>query len=340
MKKIFIAIGIIIAISACFFAWLLFGSATHFETKEKILYIYPGHTKKHQVMQQLKDSGFIRNLNVFEMVAERSGVWKKIAPGRYAITHGMSIVQLARDLRNQKQSPVKLTITKLRTKAQFAALLDKKFLFEQQDVMQLLQSNAFALQYALDTNTIMTLVLPNTYELLWTATPEAVLKKLADQKTLFWNETRRAKAKALQLSPESVYILASIVEEETNQNVEKPIITSVYLNRLRKQMNLGADPTVKFALQDFSLKRIRFVHITRSASNPYNTYKNKGLPPGPICTPSEASIDAVLNAANTDYLFFCAQPGGTGLHNFASNEKEHFQNAKAYQQWLNRIQIK
>lgn len=320
--------------------WLALGSATRFEDKEKILYIGLGENGKHFVMQQLKDSGFIRNIALFELIGNKTGVWQKLKPGRYAITKGMSLLKLARNLRNHQQSPVQLTITKLRTKEQFAALLDKKTMYAAYDFLKLLRDSAFTGKYGLDTNTIMTSIFPNTYEILWTTKPEIILDKLAKQRTIFWNETRKQKAKQLQKTQEEIYILASIVEEETNQNDEKPIIASVYLNRLNKSMYLGADPTIKYALRNFGLKRILFVHISSSAGNPYNTYRNKGLPPGPICTPSEASIDAVLNAAKTDYLFFCAQPGGTGYHNFASNETAHFQNAKKYQQWLNSRNIK
>lgn len=320
--------------------WLVFGSATLFEDKEKIIYIELGENEKALFIQQLRDAGLVRNLALFELIGNQMGLWKKLQPGRYAIKKGMSLLKFARDLRNHNQSPVQLTITKLRTKEQLAELLDQKTMFSSDDFLRLLYDSAFTSKYGLDTNTIMTSIFPNTYEILWTTKPEIILNKLAKQRTVFWNETRKQKARQLQKTEEEIYILASIVEEETNQNEEKPIIASVYLNRLKKNMYLGADPTVKYALRNFGLKRILFVHISSSANNPYNTYRNKGLPPGPICTPSEATIDAVLNVSKTDYLFFCAQPGGTGYHNFASNEIAHFQNAKKYQQWLNSRNIK
>jgi UPF0755 protein len=148
---------------------------------------------------------------------------------------------------------------------------------------------------------------------------------------------RKQKAQSLGLTPEEVQVIASIVEEETIRHDEKSTIASVYLNRLKSGMNLGADPTIKFAVGDFTLKRILFSHINATASSPYNTYKNKGLPPGPICTPSEITIDAVLNPKQTDYLFFCAKVNGNGYHAFASNETEHFKNAKTYQHWLDSL---
>jgi UPF0755 protein len=155
----------------------------------------------------------------------------------------------------------------------------------------------------------------------------------------FWNSSRLDQAAALGLTPQEIYILASIVEEETNDHDEKPLMASVYLNRLKKKMPLGADPTVKFAVGDFTIKRVTLKHISSSASSPYNTYKHKGLPPGPICTPSSKTIDAVLEGEETDYLFFCANPDFSGSHNFAASEKEHFENARKYRRALDSMKI-
>jgi UPF0755 protein len=277
---------------------------------------------------------------MFNWLAGKLNVWERLRPGKYEIENGSSLLTLARKLRNGSQSPVNLVITKLRTRNDFAGLIGRKFESDSTAMLLFMQSNDSLKKFDLDTNTVMTAVFPNTYSLLWNSEPQKIFRKLNEQRTKFWTDERKQKAKQLGLTAEQVHVLASIVEEETLRNDEKPTVASVYLNRLNKGMNLGADPTVKFAVGDFSLKRILFGHINSTASSPYNTYKNKGLPPGPICTPSETTIDAVLNAAKTDYLFFCAKPNGNGYHAFASNDIDHAKNAKAYQQWLDSLNIK
>jgi UPF0755 protein len=182
--------------------------------------------------------------------------------------------------------------------------------------------------------------MPETYTYFWNVKPAAILQKMKRHYDQFWNDERKQKARQLGLTPLQVSILASIIEEETIRHDEKPLIASVYLNRLRKDMFLGADPTVKYAVGDFSIKRVLLIHINSTAGSPYNTYKNKGLPPGPICTPSGTTIDAVLNAKNTPYLFFCAKPNGNGYHVFAETGQEHLENARAYQKWLDENMIK
>jgi UPF0755 protein len=180
----------------------------------------------------------------------------------------------------------------------------------------------------------MTLIIPDTYFLNWNSSPKKILSRLKDEQQKFWNKNdREQKAALLNLTQNQVYILASIVEEETNKNDEKGNIASVYINRLNKGMPLAADPTIKFALKDFALKRIYYGQLMMAS--PYNTYRNKGLPPGPICTPSAYTIDAVLNAPRTDYLFFVARSDFSGYHQFTSNFAEHDKYAKLYQQALN-----
>jgi UPF0755 protein len=227
----------------------------------------------------------------------------------------------------------------LRTKKDFAQLVGRRLETDEERFLEFINNNDSVKQFDLDTNTIMSLVIPDTYSYYWSTSPKKILLKLQQQHDKFWTAERKNKASSLGLTTEQVYTLASIVEEETLRNDEKPLISSVYLNRLKGNMNLGADPTVKFAVGDFSLKRIYFKHINETASNPYNTYKNKGLPPGPICTPQTVTIDAVLNTIPSKYLFFCAKPNGNGYHAFAENETEHFKNARIYQNWLNANKI-
>jgi UPF0755 protein len=238
-------------------------------------------------------------------------------------------------LRNHQQASVNLVITKLRTTGNLAGLVSKKFECDSADFLRFLGKETSLEKYEVDKEKILFIVHPNTYTLYWNASPEDILKKIYDYHQDFWNEERKAKAEALGLTPLQVTSLASIVEEETLVNQEKPVIARVYLNRLNKNMPLGADPTVKFATGNFELKRILLKHIRETAQSPYNTYTNKGLPPSPICTPQDATIDAVLNPDDNEYLFFCAAPGYKGTHKFAVTDKEHLENARTYQQWLN-----
>jgi UPF0755 protein len=238
-------------------------------------------------------------------------------------------------LRSGNQAPVKLVITKLRTKEDLAKKIGDNFECDSGVVMQFLDANDSLSKYNLDTNTVLTAIIPNTYSLTWNNTPSKIFKKLYAEQQAFWKPERKKKAENLHLGIKDVYILSSIVEEETNKDEDKGKIASIYLNRMRQGMKLAADPTVKFAMRDFELKRIRFKHL--SFNSPYNTYQNPGLPPGPICTPSIKTIDAVLNMPATDYLYFVARNDFSGFSNFSTGYAEHLKNAKAYQEALDSI---
>ncbi|KXK42755.1 MAG: aminodeoxychorismate lyase [Bacteroidetes bacterium OLB11] len=263
---------------------------------------------------------------------------KNIHAGRYEIKKGMGNFEIVKMLKQGHQSPVKLVINKLRTKEDIINKLSSQLEPDTDKWKSLFIDTQFLQENKIDSNQIQVLILPNTYQVYWNTPPKKVFEKLTAYTNKFWNETRIAKAKQLNLTPVQVSIIASIVEEETNKNDEKPNIASVYINRYKKGMKLEADPTVKFAIGNFSLKRILNVHL--KYESPYNTYFKIGLPPGPICTPSEKSIDAVLNAAETNYLFFCAKEDFSGYHNFASTYSEHLVNAKKFQNALNQRGIK
>ena len=190
-------------------------------------------------------------------------------------------------------------------------------------------------QFQIDSNNILTSVIPNTYSIFWNSTANKILEKLHAASVKFWNEGRLSKARVLNLSPQQVYTMASIVEEETNKQTDKGKIASVYINRMAIGMKLQADPTVKFALKNFKLTRVLHGHLTYAS--PFNTYVNTGLPPGPICTPSVKTIDAVLDAPQTNYIYFVAKPSFDGYSNFASNYAEHMAYARAYQQALDSL---
>lgn len=334
MKKTIRYILIALVVIGALFAWMIFGSATTFSEKSKYIYIKEGADAKSQVMQQLEEKRIIRNNWLFTLMANQLHAWEKLKPGRFEIKKSQSLLNIVRLFRNNTQSPVRLVINKLRTQEDLAKIIGKNFSTDSADVMQYISHNDSLKNLGVDTNTLMTVIIPDTYNFNWNTSVRRILQRLQSEKDNFWNKNNRLqKAQNLHLSPEQVYVVASIVEEETNMNEEKGKIASVYINRYNKGMLLGADPTIKFALKDFSLKRLYYGHL--EVKSPYNTYRNKGLPPGPICTPSPVTIDAVLDSPQTDYLFFVAESDFSGRHHFSNNYAEHEQYAKLYQQALN-----
>lgn len=297
-------------------------------------YVYiPTGATYEDLKTELIEQHFIKDVKSFDFLAHKSGYVNKIIPGKYALKKSMSNYEILKLLGSGKQSPVKIVINKFRKKEELIKALSKKLEPSIEAWQALLSDNNFLAQYGLDSETVLCAFVPNTYEFFWNTTPEKVFKKIAKEYTNFWSEAQKQKAASLGLSPQEVIILASIVEEETNNLEEKPTIARVYLNRLKQNMKLQADPTARYAYGDFLIKRITGVQ-TRIES-PYNTYRVEGLPPGPICTPSLATINAVLQAPDVDYLYFCAKEDFSGRHNFASNLSAHNANARKYHAALN-----
>ena len=329
MKKILFSIALILVVVVGIAGWIFLGSATGFSAAREYLYVPTGAATKEAVLDSLEKNKLVTNLTAFSFLANRLGYWETIKPGRYEIKKGSSLVDIVRNLHNGKQAPVNLIITKLRTKEDFARLAGNKFEFDAAQMLRFLNSADSLKQFHADTSSAMWPVLPDTYTFLWNTTPSFVYERLYQESKKFWNKERIAKAARLNLSPEQAYTLASIVEEETNNNDEKDTIASVYLNRIKAGMYLGADPTLKYALRDFSIKWIHGAML--DVVSPYNTYKNKGLPPGPICTPSRRTIEEVLNAPATSYLYFVANSAFNGTHLFSTNFQEHLAKARAFQ---------
>jgi UPF0755 protein len=321
---------VIILIIGAVGAYLIWGPNS---SRDKYLYIKTGATYA-DVIHQLDSGGYIREMNSFKLLAEQANYPAKVKPGKYKISSGMSNYNIVRMLRNGSQEPVKLVINKLRTKQDFVRFVSTQLEADSASMWALLRDTAFLAEYNLDTNTALSAIMPDTYEFYWNTTAEKVFRKIAKKYTKFWNDERTAKAKAKGLSPADVMNMASIVDEETNKLADKPLIASVYLNRIKKGIPLQADPTVKFAIGDFSIKRVTGVHL--KYQSPYNTYINRGLPPGLICTPSESGINAVLDAPQTDYIYFCATPALDGSSVFTASYEEHLKNAAAYAAELNR----
>jgi UPF0755 protein len=328
-KKLILGILVILLLGGAFIGWRFFTSNTAFPEKSKYLYIHTGHANYDEVLQTIKDSQYINNPGSFDFLAHRMDLPEKIKAGRYEIKNGMSLSGIVRMLRNGQQAPVKLIITKLRTKEDLAALIGRKFECDSAATIAYMNNTDTVKAYGFDTSTIMATVYPNTYTYFWNTTPDVIFKKFFAEYRAVWTPERKQQAEQLGLSPVKVYTLASIVEEETRYDKEKDTMASVYLNRYNTGMRLQADPTVKFALHDFALKRIYEKHL--AVESPYNTYRNTGLPPGPICTPSLVTLDAVLKAAKTKYLYFVASPDFSGRHLYSETYQQHLLNAKAFQ---------
>jgi UPF0755 protein len=332
MKRVLLVLFVLAVLAGAAAAWMFFGPATAFSDKKQTLYISSKATTRTAVLDSLRAREIIKNETLFSWLADRMGYWEKIKAGKYDIAKGSSLFEIVRMLRNGTQTPVSLTIKKLRTKEDLAKMLGNKFECDSTEVMNFLNNPDTMRTFGVDTAGTMTLIIPDTYSLYWNTSPKKILKKLSDVAETFW-EKKRSQAKTKGFTKEQIVTIASIVEEETNADKEKGNIASVYINRLKKGMPLQADPTIKFALRDFTLRRIYEKHLF--VASPYNTYRNKGLPPGPICTPSRKTLEAVLNAPETDYFYFVASPQFDGTHEFSRTYEEHLIKAKAYQQALN-----
>ena len=306
---------------------------------DKITYLYIDDTKDYKaVLTQLKSQSRIKNIRLFEQLASLMKYPQSIKSGRYEIKPELNYLALVRMLRNGNQAPVQLTFNNIRLKKDFAEKVGGEFMFGQKILLEKLNQPEVCQSLGFDTTTILCMFVPNTYNVYWTISVDQFLERMKKEYARFWTPERLSKAQAIPLSPVEVSILASIVEEETADKLEYPVVAGLYINRLRKGMLLQADPTVKFAVGDFGLQRILNVHL--AIDSPYNTYKNQGLPPGPIRIPSIAGIDAVLNYTHHNYLYMVAKEDFSGRHNFAVTLSEHNQNAAKYREALNRNNIR
>lgn len=310
-----------------------------FSKVEETTYVYiDDNDDIDSVCAKLSPIANAHALMAFQTMARHGGYAEKIRTGRYAIVHGENTITIYRHLKNGHQEPVMLTIPESRTTDRLAGALGKKLMVDSTALAICLRDNDFCQRWGYDTATIACMFVPNTYEVYWNTTIEHLMDRMKKEHQRFWNNERQAKAQVIGLTPNEVCTMASIIDEETANNAEKPMIAGMYLNRLKIGMPLQADPTVKYALQDFALKRI--YHDMLTYNSPYNTYKNIGLPPGPIKIASVAGIDAVLNRVDHDYLYMCAKEDFSGTHNFAKTYSEHLKNAAKYSKALNERGIK
>jgi UPF0755 protein len=299
--------------------------------------IIPKNATYEQVIDSLKKHQIIANYKAFEWVAKRKKYAESIKPGKYLLDKGLNTNEILNMLRSGNQHPVQVTFNNLRFISELAGAVSKYIEPDSLELLKKFTDPATFEKYGFTESTFHCMFIPNTYEFYWTTTADQFLERMSMEYKRFWNEERRKKATNLGLTPEEVMTVASIVQEESNKKDEKPIIAGLYMNRIKRGMPLQADPTVKFALGNFRIKRVLKSHL--EIDSPYNTYKYAGLPPGPINFPEISSIDAVLNATKTPYIFMCARQDFSGYHNFSKNLSGHLENARKYKAALDSMEI-
>ena len=335
IKKILLLIGLGVCVAGASVLYMYYtpALASH---NASVTVIYVDAAKENEatenIIRQLTLTNGLRFPSFFRLLARQMNLEKGIKKGRYTVPQGTNMVGLVRILREGKTRSTNLVIRPLSGLEKFAAKCGEKLEPDSTDYIRILQDSAFLSALGFTPATVYALLLPDTYNVLWHTAADELLLRLKQEYTLYWNEERRAKAAQCGLTELEVATLASIVAKETNKNDEMPMVAGMYINRLRINMPLQADPTVKFALKDAGLKRILNGHL--QVQSPYNTYLIKGLPPGPICIPSKQAIEAVLNFTEHSFLFMCAKEDFSGYHNFAKDYRSHLINARKYRKAL------
>ena len=296
-------------------------------------------TKCEQLTEDITNSISSKlKICAFNFYASHLNLKNRLKAGHYTIKEGMSAISIVRMLVLGEQAPINLVIGEARTLPQLAGKISKQIMADSVAIIDAMYNRDLRAELGYKRDSLIAMFIPNTYQVYWTITPTKLLERMKRESDTFWSESRKAKLATMGMNSYQAMTLASIVYEETKNRGEMPKIAGVYINRLRKKMPLQACPTVKYALGDFSLTRILHRHL--QVDSPFNTYRNQGLPPAPICIPSVAAIDAVLNYQQSCYLYFCARPEFDGTHNFAKTLSEHNANSRKYNEALARLKKK
>ena len=338
MKKVFKYISLVM-ISAVVAVALLYSAFYGKAVKnEKVVYIERS-TQYSDIVEQLRPALRSKlHQKAFDFYAKRLNLAKRYKTGRYIFNQGESVIRIVRRLVLGDQTPVRLVIGEARTLPQLAGKISEQISADSTTLLSTMRNKQIRKELGFVKDSTIAMFIPNTYEVYWDISPEKLLYRISREYARFWNEERTAKLERCKLSKYEVVTLASIVYEEVKIPSEMRMIAGVYMNRLRGKIALGACPTIKYAMNNFELKRILHKHLTYRS--PFNTYINRGLPPAPICIPSIDAIDAVLNYSEHKYLYFCARPELDGRHNFARTLKEHNANARKYAAAIDKLRIK
>jgi len=333
---IFSGAGILIIALLILIYRSVFGISIHAEMPEKII-IIPTGASYEQVLDSLLSNHIIENGKIFDWVAKKKNYPALIKPGRYIIDQDFSYNAFINMLRSGRQTPVRITFQNIRTLNQLAGKIGRQIEADSAQIMSFLSNDSNYIADGFKKETVIAVFIPNTYEIYRNTDARGLYNRMLKEYRKFWDGDRLARASEKGLDPVEVAILASIIDDEVVKADEKPRIAGVYLNRLKRGIPMQACPTIKFALNDFTITRVLYKHL--QINSPYNTYMHGGFPPGPIGCPSIEGIEAVLNAEDHDYLYFAARADFSGYHNFSRTLAEHNHYAAIYQKELNRRKI-
>lgn len=335
----FLLAFVVLSIGGAFFLYqTLFVNNVWTDHEPKVEVIIPTGSSFSDVKAILYKKGVVVHRASFELVSAWLEYDENVKPGRFLIPEKMNNLHLVRLLRSGAQTPVMVTFNNVRDVYQLAGRIASQIEADSTEIIQYLTDSSYLAYLGYNQQSIPALFIPNTYEFYWTTNAERFISRMFEEHRKFWNQSRKTKLEELKMTEIEVAVLASIIEKETNKNQEKARMAGVYINRLRNGWRLQADPTLVFAVGDFEIRRVLDIHKT--IESPYNTYKYAGLPPGPICIPSIASIDAVLNFEKHRYFFFCAKEDLSGYHAFAETLMQHEMNAWRYRRALDNLNIK
>lgn len=341
--KILVSLLLVVAATAGIAAYLgyrmFYMPNTSGEVKISEIIFIPTGSNFNDVMDTLRSEKILKHEKSFLWLAEIKKYKDKVKPGRYRILEGMSSNEIINLLRAGLQEPVNITFNNIRTKDQLISRVCRRIETDSVELAALLNNDNWLREnLGLSSETVLTLFIPNTYKLNWNTSAKQFVERMQNEYKKFWTEERKTKAKAINLTQTQVSILASIVQaEQLMFPEERPTIAGLYLNRLRIGMGLQSDPTLIYAIGDFTITRV--LAKDKEVDSPYNTYKYAGLPPGPICIPDISSIDAVLNYEKNDYFYMCAKEDFSGKHNFAKTLSAHNENAEKYRKALNKQKV-
>lgn len=337
-KILFIIIVLILLLGAAVTGIAYYQLFTPQFYPDKTIYIYIDRDDtSDSILHKVEVAGNSNSMTGFKLLAKHRGWGTAIRTGKYAIKPNDDAYKLYKRLSRGNKEAVNLTVGSTRTIDLLARSLSRQLMIDSTEIAAVLHDTAMHKRLGYDETTITSLIIPDTYQVYWDMSANDLINRLTKEHDRFWNEKRIAQAEAIGLTPQEICTLASIVDEETNNNPEKPIVAGLYINRIKRGIPLQADPTVKYAVGDFTLRRITNEHL--KFESPYNTYLNAGLPPGPIRIPTKQGIESVLNHAQHNYIYMCAKEDLSGTHNFAATYSEHMRNARKYWNALNERKI-
>ncbi len=337
IKSFLLVIVVLFILVAGKLLWWIFGPNVVIENSKDNYINIPTGSEYEDVRKIVADHGLVKNIKAFDWVAKRKNYSNFIHAGHYEFKDGLNNNDLINLLRSGIQIPVNLIFNNIRSLERLSGIVACQIEADSSEIINLLLDENYISQFGYTHETVMGAFIPNTYEFYWNTSASGFVERMVDEYEIFWNKKRKDKVAAKSLTIKQVSTLASIVDRETVRETEKPRIAGVYLNRLKRGIRLQADPTIIFAIGDFSRNRVLKADLL--VDSPYNTYRHAGLPPGPISVPSVSGIDAVLNAEDHSFLYFCARADMSGYHYFSKSLREHNRYAQKYRQALNKLKI-